>query len=81
MPEPTSNKNQTCPFPSEESRQAADQAATAILDRYVLAQRTMNSLPDDADNTTAVHALHELADATRDLHHVLMLGWWSEHSL
>ena len=78
MPASFQNPNPNHPFPSEEIRQAADLAATAILDRYVLAQRAMNSLPENADNRTAVDAFHELANATHDLHRVLMLGWWSD---
>lgn len=78
MPISFLNPNPFHPFPNEETRQQADLAATAIVNRYVLANRAMQALPEDADNRTAGEAFHELANAAHDLHRVLMLGWWSD---
>ena len=81
MPTSFSNPNTPNPlhpFPDEATRQQADLAATALIDRYITAQRAMNSLPEDADNRTALHAFHELADVTHEVHRLLMLGWWSD---
>jgi hypothetical protein len=78
VPTPFLNPNPFHPFPTEETRQQADLAATAIVNRYVLANRAMQALPEGADNRTAAEAFHELANAAHDLHRVLMLGWWSD---
>ena len=66
------------PYPDEATRQQADLAATALINRYTRAQRAMNSLPLDADNRAALEAFHELADVAHEVHRVLMLGWWTE---
>ena len=77
FPDPTT-PNPFHPFPDAITRQQADLAATALIDRYVMAQRAMTSLPEDADNTTALRAFRELAAVSHELHQVLMLGWWAD---
>jgi hypothetical protein len=72
------NANPHAPFPSDQVRSLADAAATALIDRYTLAKRAMESLADDADNATALAAFNELANVSCDLHRLLMLGWWAD---
>ena len=78
MPTPFLNPNPFHPFPTEETRQQADLAATAIVNRYVLAKRALEALPEDSEAAVAADVFHELANAAHDLHRVLMLGWWSD---
>ena len=66
------------PFPDEATRIQADLAATALIDRSTLALRAMSSLPEDADNATALKAFRELAAASHEMHRLLMLGWWAD---
>ena len=63
------------PFPDEKTREQADVAATALMNRYILAQRAMRSAC--ADHTrTPMREFYELAEASRELHRLLMFGWW-----
>jgi hypothetical protein len=73
---PTTNPSH--PFPDDTIRQHADVAATALMNRVTLAKRVMETLPEDADNATAVAAFNEMADAIQELHRLLMLGWWAD---
>ena len=74
----TSTANPFAPYPDEMIQRHADAAATALINRYTLAKRTMEALELDADNATALAAFNEVAKVTHDMHRLLMLGWWTD---
>jgi hypothetical protein len=65
------------PFPDEATRQQADEAATALMRRYAEAQRAMNLAARD-QGRTPMREFFELAEASREMHRMLMLGWWAD---
>ena len=78
MPTPFLNPNPFHPFPTEETRQQADLAATAMIDRLTRAKRAIEALPDHSSGAHAANVFHELANASHELHQTLMLGWWAD---
>lgn len=72
----TSNPNH--PFPDDDDRHRAEDAATAILDRYNLAQRALARAARDGDDAELATALRAAADCTACVHRLIAVGWWHD---
>ena len=76
-PTPTPAKS-FAPFPDEMIQRHADAAATALINRYTLAKRTIDALSHDSDKPEFIAAFNEIAKVTYEMHRLLMLGWWTD---
>jgi len=73
---PPTTPNPDHPFPDGDSRQRAETAAAALLDRYALAKRALDVAAADGDTAALAGALAAAADIFARLHRLIAVGWW-----